>query len=62
MKKIQKFLYLLKRIMVLRNIMLITSHIYEGTPVHSLFSKVNIAHLQKLMKYHVYLQSGKNIL
>jgi hypothetical protein len=36
------------------------SHIYEGTPVQYLFfSKVNIAHLQKLMKYHVYLQSGK---
>jgi hypothetical protein len=36
------------------------SHTYEGTPVQYLFfSKVNISHLQKLMKYHVYLQSGK---
>lgn len=36
------------------------SHTYEGTKVqYYFFSKVNIEHIQKLLKYHVYLQSGK---
>ena len=35
------------------------SHIYEGNPLqYYFFSKINIEHVQKLMKYHVYLQSG----
>ena len=36
------------------------SHTYEATPVqYYFFSKVNINHIQKLFKYHVYIQSGK---
>jgi hypothetical protein len=37
------------------------SYMFESTGTQQLFfSKVNIEHLQKLLKYHVWLQSGKS--
>jgi hypothetical protein len=36
------------------------AHAYEGTRSQfAFFSKINITHLQKLLKYHVWLQSDK---
>ena len=36
------------------------AHTYEGTKTqYAFFSKINIEHLQKLLKYHVWIQSDK---